>query len=647
MDRGGYSWFGSISRFGPFIRNAMTENHDIQEGEKKQIFFRLLKLSWKYRAGCIKAILLQAFLIVLTLAGLALLGVGIDYLRYFIDPETKPPAWPLGFCPPESWGILLILCGIAAANILIAILRYFLSYRYSMVIVRLLQQGIVLDLRARIYEKMQRLSFRFFDSRTSGTLINRITSDVQSVRLFVDGVIIQGVTIAISLTVYVAYMLMIDAFLTMICMFTVPLMLVVSGYFSKKLKAAYSQDRANVDKMILDMVERVQGIHVVKGFVREREELQLLAHDNHAVLAQRQQIFRFISLFKPLIDMLTQVNIIILLAYGGYLVIDNQLALGAGLIVFLGLLQRFSGQVNTLAGILDNLQQSVAAAQRVFEILDVPVAIQSPPEAVKIGKAKGAIAFRGVFFEYDPGERVLDDVAFEVQPGQFIGILGSTGSGKSTLLSLIPRFYDVKMGAILLDGRDIRKYDLDDLRRQVGVVFQESFLFSNTIAANIAFGHPSATRAEIVKAAQIAAAHDFIMALPQGYDTVIGEAGCDLSGGQKQRLAIARSVLLDPPILLLDDPTAAVDAETEKEIFEGIKSAMRSRTTFLVTHRINVMKRADSILVMHRGRIIQRGTHAELVQAKGHYRRAAFLQLEDELQPGEATPAPAALTEMV
>ena len=623
----------------------MTEQFEIPSGAKKKIFFRLLKLSWKYRAGCVKAILLQALLIILTITGLALLGIGIDYLRHFIDPEVKPPAWPLGFSPPASWGILLILGGIAAANVVIAILRYFLSYRYSMVIVRLLQQGIVLDLRARIYEKMQRLSFRFFDSRTSGTLINRVTGDVQSVRLFIDGVIIQGVTIAISLAVYFVYMLMINATLTLICMITVPLMLVVSGYFSKKLKTAYTRDRDNVDKMILDMAERVQGIHVVKGFVREREELKLLAHDNHAVLAQRQMIFRFISLFKPLIDMLTQINIIILLAYGGYLVINNQLALGAGLIVFLGLLQRFSGQVNTLAGILDNLQQSVAAAQRVFEILDAPVEIQSPPAAVKIGKAKGAIAFRGVFFEYDPGERVLDNIAFEVQPGQFIGILGTTGSGKSTLFSLIPRFYDVKMGAILLDGRDIRKYDLDDLRRQMGVVFQESFLFSNTIAANIAFGHPSAVRAEIVKAAQIAMAHDFITALPQGYDTVIGEAGCDLSGGQKQRLAIARSILLDPPILLLDDPTAAVDAETEKEIFEGIESAMRSRTTFMVTHRINVMKRADSILVMHRGQIVQRGTHAELVKAKGHYRRAAFLQLEDELQPGEA--APAAATEMV
>ncbi len=623
-----------------------ADQHNPQRVDKK-IFGRLLKLSWAYRAGCLKGILLQLLLIGLAIAGLTLIGIGIDYLQHFINPERKPPAWPLGFRPPETWGTLAILGGIAAANILIAFLRYWLAHRYSMAIVRLLQQQIVVDLRARVYEKMQQLSFRFFDSRTSSTLINRITGDVQSVRLFIDGVIIQGVTIALSLAAYLAYMLMINVALTLLCLVTVPLMLAVSVYFSKKLKLAYARDRENVDQMILDMVERVQGIHVVKGFAREAEELKLLAEDNRRVRAQKQAIFRLASLFNPLIDLLTQINIVILLACGGYLVIVNQLPLGAGLIVFLGLLQRFSGQVNTLAGILDNLQQSAAAAQRVFEVLDTPVEIRSPPQAFPIRRAAGGVAFKGVAFEYEPGEPVLENVDFEIGPGQLVGILGTTGSGKSTLLSLIPRFYDVKMGAVLLDGRDVRKYDLDDLRRQAGLVFQESFLFSNTVAANIAFGYPGATREAVVAAARIAAAHDFIAALPQGYDTIIGEAGCDLSGGQKQRLAIARAVLLEPPILLLDDPTAAVDAETEKEIFEAIESAMRNRTTFMVTHRISVLKRADLILVMHRGRIIQRGTHAELLKAKGHYRRAASLQFDDEPPPVEAgsldaAPAPGA-----
>ncbi len=596
---------------------------------EKKIFTRLLRLSWQYRSGCIKAILLQILLLAFTIFGLSLIGVGIDYIQHLVDTKSKIPVWPFGFKPPEEWSTMKVLCVIAVANVAFAIVRYFLTYRYSVTIVRLLQQGIVVELRARIYEKMQRLSFGFFDSRTSGTLINRVTGDVQSVRLFIDGVIIQGVVILISLAVYVSYMLSINVRLTLLCMLTVPLMWIVSAYFSRKLKAAYTKDRDNNDKMILDMVERVQGIHVVKGFAREKEELKLLAKDNRAIRDHKGKIFWFVSLFHPTIDLLTQTNIVILLAYGGYLVIQDKLPLGAGLIVFLGLLQRFSAQVNTLAGIIDNIQQSVAAAHRVFEILDAPVEIHSPMNALRVHKAQGGVTFKSVSFEYNPGERVLDNADFDIRPGQFVGILGTTGSGKSTLLSLIPRFYDVKMGAVLLDGKDVRKYDLDDLRRQVGIVFQESFLFSNTIASNISFGHPYATRDEVVKAAKIASAHDFITALPQGYDTIIGESGSDLSGGQKQRLAIARSIILEPPILLLDDPTAAVDSETEKEIFEGIESAMKGRTTFMVTHRISVLKRADIVLVMHHGKIIQRGKHEDLIKEKGHYRRCAIIQSED------------------
>lgn len=608
---------------------SMTDEKTEPIRIEKKIFTRLLRLSWQYRTGCIKAIIFQILLLAFTIFGLSLIGVGIDYIRHLVDAKSKIPSWPFGFKPPEDWTTMKVLCVIAVANVAFAVVRYFLTYRYSITIVRLLQQGIVVELRSKIYEKMQRLSFRFFDSRTSGTLINRVTGDVQSVRLFIDGVIIQGVVILISLAVYISYMLLINVKLTLLCMFTVPFMWVVSVYFSRKLKAAYTKDRDNNDKMILDMVERVQGIHVVKGFAREKEELKLLAKDNQDIRDHKGKIFWFVSLFHPTIDLLTQTNIVILLAYGGYLVIQKELPLGAGLIVFLGLLQRFSAQVNTLAGIIDNIQQSVAAAYRVFEILDAPVEIYSPQNAFRIKKAQGGVTFKSVSFEYDPGERVLDNIDFDIKPGQFVGILGTTGSGKSTLLSLIPRFYDVKMGAVLLDGKDVRKYDLDDLRRQIGIVFQESFLFSNTIAANISFGHPYATREEVVNAAKIASAHDFIMALPQGYDTIIGESGSDLSGGQKQRLAITRSIILEPPILLLDDPTAAVDSETEKEIFEGIESAMKGRTTFMVTHRISVLKRADIVLVMHHGKIIQRGKHEDLIKEKGHYRRCAIIQSED------------------
>ena len=596
-----------------------------------EIFIRLLKLSWSYKSGCIKAIVLQVILLGVTLAGLSLTGTGIDFLKKRLMPDSPSPVWPFGIAPPADWSVLKVLCVIGAAVIILALIKTVFSYTYSVILVIFLQQGIVVDLRARVYEKMQNLSFRFFDSRSTGTLINRVTGDVQSVRLFIDGVILQLLILVISLVVYVIYMLLINVKLTLLCMTTIPLMLLISALISRRLKASYLESRELMDSMILSLCERVQGIHVVKGFAREKEELAHLERDNSRIRDQKFGIFKTLSIFSPSIEFTNQLSMAILLGYGGFLVVKNELPLGAGLIVFMGLLQRFSGQIGAITGIIDNVQQSFTAAERVFEVLDMPQEIRSEPGAVKIGKSTGKISFNNVSFSYNGVDKVLENIDFSVKPGSFVGIMGGTGSGKSTLLSLIPRFYDVSGGVICLDGLDIRKYDLPDLRRQVGIVFQESFLFSNTIAANISFGYPGATREQIVNAAKLAAADEFIREMQNGYDTVIGEVGIDLSGGQKQRLALARSLLLEPPILLLDDPMAAVDSQTEKEILEGLDSAIVGRTTFLVSHRINVLSRADMIFVLHGGRIVQRGTHDELMSQSGHYSKSAVIQTEIEM----------------
>lgn len=601
----------------------------------REIIYRLLKLSWKYKRGCFKAIFIQVLVLSFTLGGLNLAGVGIDFIKKQIDPAAKDPQWLFGLAPPSDFSALKVLFFISILGLLLAGLRYLLDYVYRISIVKFLQKGIVVDLRAKVYEKMQSLSFRFFDARTSGTLINRVTSDVQSVRLFIDGVIIQGTIIFISIVIYFSYMIFINFSLTTACMITIPLMVLYSRYFSKKIKPEYVKNRALMDNLVLNTVERVQGMHVVKGFVREEQELTRLGNENRAVRDQKQQIFNLLAVFNPLISMLTQLNILILLSYGGYLVIKGELMLGSGLIVFLGLLTKFSQQVNKMTMIVDNIQQSIAAAGRVFEVLDTPVEIRSPKKPVKIERVKGRVTFKNVSFEYVPGEKVLDNICFDISPGQFVGILGSTGAGKSTLTGLIPRFYDVSMGAVKIDGYDVRKFAVDNLRRQVGIVFQESFLFSNTVAANIAFGCPGANMDDIKKAAKLASAHDFIMEMPEGYDSIIGEAGNDLSGGQRQRLAIARSILLDPPILLFDDPTASVDSQTEKEIFQGIDTAMQGRTTFLVTHRIGVLKGTDFILVMHKGRIIQMGSHDELIKEEGHYRKTADIQMDGVISDDE------------
>src|SRR5206468_4059995 len=302
----------------------------------------------------------------------------------------------------------------------------------------------------------------------------------------------------------------------------------------------------------------------------------------------------------PTIGYMAQINLVILLAYGGWLVTQDRLALGSGLVVFAGLLQQFSSQVANLTNIANSVQQSLSGARRVFEILDTPIAIHSRPNAVRLQREGngepwrrrvdaavnpgvhaglcGRIEFDHVWFEYTPGNPVRKDISLVVEPGEKVAILGATGAGKTTLLALLCRFYDPTRGRILLDGHDLRDLSLDDLRRNIGLVFQESFLFSNTVAANIAFGRPEATLAQVEKAAKIAAAYDFIAALPHGFDTVLGEGGLDLSGGQRQRLAIARAVLLDPAVLLLDDPAAAIDPHTEHEILSAMDQAMQGRT---------------------------------------------------------------------
>jgi ATP-binding cassette subfamily B protein len=620
------------------------------------LIVRLFGLAWRYRLHCLGVLGIQIVLLTMGMFGLNFTGLGIDYIRHKIS--GGPPAvraHPTGLSSlfhiplPDSWPSTSVLGLLAGLILALAVCRAVLNYVYTVSVNILVQQKLVVDLRSVVYDKLQRLSFRFFDANNTGSIITRVTSDVQAVRSFVDQVLIQSVIMVISLTVYIIYMASLSPGLTAACLATTPLLWLMSMSFSRRIQPDYAHNRTLVERMVQLLAESVQGIAVTKGFGREAEDRARFDAANDAVLRQQRGIFWRVSLFTPAVGFLTRINMMVLLAYGGWLVAHDRLPLGAGLVVFAGLLDQFSGQVNNVANIVNSVQQSLIGARRVFEILDAPIEVKSAPDAVSRPKLEGAVRFEHVSFAYSgtgwpdgpAAEPVLRDISLEVKPGQCVAVLGATGAGKSVLMSLIPRFYDVTAGRLLVDGVDVRRLRLDELRRNIGLVFQENFLFSNTVAANIAFGHPDATQAQIERAARIAAAHDFILGLPKGYETVLGESGNTLSGGQRQRLAIARAVLLEPAILLLDDPTAAIDSETEHEIFEALDRAISGRTTFIVAHRLSTLRRADFIVVMEDGRIVQQGTHEQLMRVPGPYLQVADLQLVDcrGIQPpGGAAP---------
>lgn len=590
---------------------------------------RLLALAWEFRADCLWSVVLSLALLLLGIIGLKLLGVVIDVIRQALNPALPAPVYPFGWVPPAGWSALQIVSALALAIVAQALVRAPLTYAYNMITARLTQGEIVPRLRAQLYAKLQRLSFSFFDVHGSNSIFNRVTGDVQNTRLFVDGVLLQGVNMILTLAAYAFFMWRIQPALTVACLsVSVPLW-GVAHYYSGRLRPGYLRNRELTDQMVLLFSESVRGMQTVKGFAAEPHQMRRFGEDNDRVSAQQRRIFWDLSIFTPGTQMLSHLSLVILFAYGGWLYMQGRIPLGSGLVVFAGLLQQFTGQVANISTLANSVQQSLAAARRVFEVLDTPVEVQSRRDAVAPGRLTGRIVFDKVTFGYAAEKPALAEVSLEANPGQVIGIFGMTGAGKSTLLGMIPRFYDPQSGRVLADGRDLRELELDAFRRQIGIVYQESFLFSNTVEANIAFGHPRATMAQIERAARIASAHDFITALPHGYETVLGESGVDLSGGQRQRLALARALLLEPAILILDDPTASVDARTENEILSALAVAMAGRTTFVVSGRLSLLRRADLILVLEGGRIVQTGRHEELVHRPGPYHETALLQMMD------------------
>ncbi|OAI53161.1 ABC transporter [Planctomyces sp. SCGC AG-212-M04] len=607
-----------------------TANKTENQANSRAHLRRLLALGFQYRRECLAVVTLQLLIVGLSLGGLGLTGLGIDYLRTTVDPSSPAPNWPLGMAPPPEWSPQRVIWAIAGIVLASAMLNAVIRWAAAISAANL-SQKILLNLRAGVFEKLQRLSFAFYDAGQSSSIINRAAGDVNAVRSFVDGVIIKVSITSLTLAVYIFYMLRVHVGLTLICLSTTPLLWLGSVFFSKRVQPMYRRASELADELVRLLVENVQGAHVIKGFGREKEAIAGFEAATTKIRRQKDKIFWSVSTFQPVMGGLTQLNMLILMVYGGYLVIQGKVALGSGLFVFANLLQEFANQVGQITNIANTIQSSLIGAQRVFEVLDAPLAITSSDNAVPLPRARGEIEFDRVTFSYPTGQRALTEVSFRVSPGECLGVTGATGSGKSTLLSLLMRFYDVDSGTVRVDGHDIRDVDLDDLRRNMGLVFQESFVFSHTIGSNIAFGQPEATFEQIERSARVAAAEEFIQELPKRYDTMVGEYGSTLSGGQRQRLSIARAVLLDPPILLLDDATASVDAETEHEISTALEGASSGRTTILISNRLSTLMRCQRVLVLEAGKVAAIGTPEELLERSTWFGGLARLQRMEEI----------------
>ena len=486
-------------------------------------------------------------------------------------------------------------------------------------------QLVAYDIRNAIFGKLQRLSFSYHDERQTGDQMSRATADVEGIRNFVQGGLLRAVQILLLVFGAAGILFMTNWRLALIGLAFVPIVAYRSAVVSLSLRQIWNYVLRTTGKMTTVMQENLSGVRVVRAFGAQKYEIEKFdvvikdLSDSH-IRVSKLQVAN--SSFIQLVFAAATGGII---WFGGQEIVSGRLTPGelTQFIFYLGLIQ---GPVRMSGMIINNFSRAVSAGQRIFEVLDAPSPVQQSPDATVMPKVRGHVKFENVSFAYGD-EPVLRDVSLEAQPGQVVALLGMPGSGKTTVVHLIPRFYDASEGKITLDGTDIRDVTLESLRSNVGIAMQDVFLFSATIADNIAYGKPGSTREDVERASRIAQLHDYVADLPDGYETWVGERGITLSGGQRQRMAIARTILLDPPILVLDDSTSSIDASTEHLLRQALESVMKGRTTFVIAHRLSTVRHADQILVLDNGSIAEQGTHNELVQRKGLYRQLYELQL--------------------
>lgn len=485
------------------------------------------------------------------------------------------------------------------------------------------------DMRNDFYDRVQTLPFSFHDRTQTGDLMSRVTSDIGETERFVGIGLMDLVSSVLLLVGVIVAMLLEDTRTALLALIPVPVLIYATLRFGFTVRPMFKNIQDQLGALSTVMQESLTGVRVVKAFAREPYEMAKFDQENDGWFNLRYKLIKTWANNWPFFTFTLAVSVFILLWFGGPLVLAGELTVGT-LFALISYVLMLNGPVQRLGFLVNLAATAGASAQRVFEIVDAPNEISDRPGARVLDVVQGEVAFEQVSFGYRDEQPILQEVSFRVAPGRSVALIGPTGSGKSTLINLIPRFYDATSGRVLIDGHDVRDLTQESLRHHIGIVLQDSFLFSATIAENIAYGRPDASQEEIETAARAARAHDFILSFPDGYATEVGERGVTLSGGQKQRVAIARALLRDPRILILDDSTSSVDTETEHLIQQALARLMEGRTTFIIAQRLLTLKNADQILVLDRGQIVERGQHAELLARDGLYRQIYDLQLKDQ-----------------
>ena len=554
--------------------------------------------------------------------GASIVGMGLSALTPLVTKVVVDDVVGDGEGSITPW--LVALMGIAVVTFIGAYVRRYVGGRVAL--------DVQYDLRTSIFERLQRLDLAGHDHMRTGQLVSRASSDVGLLQGILSFLPITAGNL-VTLLVSVVVMAVLSPILTAVALVAVPALLIVMVRLRLRVFPASWDAQQRAGEVAEVVEEAVSGVRVVKGFGQERRMIGDLTGSAEKLFRSRARLVRIQARYTPMLQTIPALSQVLVLVLGGWLVINDRITLGTFL-AFASYLVQLVAPSRMLAGLLALAQQARAGGERVLELLDSTSEVTDRPGAVPLTEARGEISFDAVTFGYLRSEPVLDDFSLHLAPGERVAVVGTSGSGKSTLALLLPRFYDVQEGRITLDGMDVRDLTLESLRRSVGVVFEESFLFSDSVRSNIAYGRPDASADDVERAARAAAAHDFILELPDGYDTVVGERGLTLSGGQRQRIALARTLLTDPRVLVLDDATSAVDATTEEEIQSSLSTLLEGRTTLLIAHRRSTLRLADRIVVVDGGRLVAEGTHEELLVSSPLY-RALLAGPDDEILEGD------------